>query len=294
MRARALQVAVLAAVALATAPAAGGAMDMMGGGGRVAAVTMPGIFYSPAQLSVVTGDTVRWTDLSGAHTVNADGFSSGTLGDGDVFTHRFTTAGSYAYRCLIHPFMTGEVDVFDLLLDAPPLPAAPGRPYPLRGRAALPEGATVTIEGDSGTGFQTVTTATVASDGTFAASVSPSTTTSYRAVSDTMMSPAVRLTVTDHTVAVTDVRRRGVDHLSVRVTPAAPGGMVMLQLNLREHFGWWPVVRGRLDAGARAHFAVRRSGRTRARVVLTLPDGWTQLALSPTVTVGARGRSARR
>jgi len=39
------------------------------------------------------------------------GIDSGTLAQGKSFTHTFKSAGSLAYRCSIHPNMTGTVTV---------------------------------------------------------------------------------------------------------------------------------------------------------------------------------------
>ena len=61
--------------------------------------------------------------------------------DGRMFEHRFDTPGTYAYLCQLHPTMRGDIAVHRLLLDAAKEPAAPGKPYALKGRAALPEGA---------------------------------------------------------------------------------------------------------------------------------------------------------
>jgi hypothetical protein len=66
------------------------------------------------------------------------------------------------------------------------------------------------------------------------------------------------------------------------VTPAAPGQRIVLQLNLRDRFGWWPVQMRTLDAQSHVRFLVRRRTRVPARVVLTLADGATILATSRT------------
>ena len=39
------------------------------------------------------------------------GFRSGELEEGDEFSHRFRTAGTFAYRCAIHPDMRGTVRI---------------------------------------------------------------------------------------------------------------------------------------------------------------------------------------
>jgi plastocyanin len=70
--------------------------------------------FSPQTLTVARGSSVRWTNADVApHTVTAgDGsFASGTLAQNATFTRAFPIAGTFAYRCAIHPSMTGTVVV---------------------------------------------------------------------------------------------------------------------------------------------------------------------------------------
>jgi plastocyanin len=70
--------------------------------------------FTPAVLTVTVGTTVTWSNTGQvAHTVtaNAGAFDSGTLPPGATFSFRFTKAGTFAYHCAIHPFMTGTVVV---------------------------------------------------------------------------------------------------------------------------------------------------------------------------------------
>ena len=292
MNGRCLTRCLALALALAAAPASAAAMTMDPGtsasGARTLHVTMPGQYFTPAQLSVVTGDTISWEALSGPHTVTADTFGSGRLLYGDTYTHQFTAAGTYPYVCQIHRFMRGVITVSDVLLNAPAAPSAPGRAYPVAGRTMAAPGSDVTIEGDSGSGDTTLATATVNADGTFSTTVRAATTTTLRAVSGASTSPPVMLTVVDRRLSLRDVRRGGVDRLTVSVTPAASGSTVTLQLRLRERFGWWRVAVARLDRRSRATFVLRNSVPAPARVNLTLADGWTILASSPSVGVGRR------
>jgi len=168
--------------------------------------------FSPQQIATLTGETVMWmNDSSRAHTVTAnDGsFDSQRIPVSGMFEQRFATAGAFAYHCTLHPFMTGEVDVYDVLLNAPSGPAGPRLAYPIRGRSALPSGTPVTIEADTGGGFAPAATATVADDGTFAASVVPTTTATFRAVVGDDSSPPVQLIVVDHTVTASVKRLKG-------------------------------------------------------------------------------------
>jgi plastocyanin len=269
-------------------------VDMGPPSGQTAPVTIEFAAFSPARVGILAGDTVRWDDDSRTHTVTEanDAWSSPQLGLGDSYSRQFNHAGVVQYYCQIHPFMQGEVDVLDVLLSGTTTPAAPGKLYPLRGRAALPEGSTVTIEGSSGSaGFAPVATASVGADGSFVASLRPTTTMTYRAVSGEITSPPVLIRVVNQHVLLSDSRRGGTDNLTVHVTPAAPGGTVVLQLHLKERFGWWPEVQKRLDKNSTARFALRLDRRVKARIALTLPDGDTQLALSRVLLVGNKPRS---
>jgi plastocyanin len=279
-------VALAGAAACAAAPVSF-AQHQHGGADPMTSGLMVGIgfdAYDAQVIDALTGDTVMWmNDSARAHTVTADNgsFDSGRIPVTGSYEQRFAAAGAFPYHCTLHPFMTGEVDVYDLLLDAPSAPAGPRRPYPIRGRSALPSGTAVTIEADSGSGFTPTATTTVADDGTFVASVVPSTTAVIRAVAGTSESPPVQLVVVDHAVTASVKRLKGhrvqVDAI---VAPAAPGATVVLQLRLRERFGWWPAQTLRLDRNSHARFVIDQRGRVPARVALTLPDGATVLATS--------------
>jgi plastocyanin len=86
-------------------------------------IATSGSSFSPANVTVNIGDTVRWTNTGGTHNVNG---TTGTfpsnpesfgnaLGSGWVFKHKFTTVGDYDYRCDQHfgAGMVGIVTVVD-------------------------------------------------------------------------------------------------------------------------------------------------------------------------------------
>jgi plastocyanin len=247
--------------------------------------------YAPARIDVLAGDTVHWSNSSvRAHTVNADdgSWTSGRLPGSATFSRTFDAPDTTNYYCSLHPFMRGEIDVHRVLLTAPTEPGAPGRPYTLRGRAALPAGESVTIEADSGAGFQQVATAAVGTDGSFSADVRPTTTASYRAVAGTETSQTVQLLVLDRKLTASGSSRGPRVTVDARVTPASPHAPVVLQLRLPQRFGWWPVARARLDHHSRARFALKLAHRYPARVVLTLSDGATALTTSRPLHIGSR------
>jgi plastocyanin len=84
-------------------------------GDAAGGVRIEGFAFAPATVDAQVGQQVTWEhrDAGATHTVTAvDGaFDSGELAEGDEFTHRFQTAGSFAYRCAIHPDMRGTVEV---------------------------------------------------------------------------------------------------------------------------------------------------------------------------------------
>jgi plastocyanin len=283
---------VAAGIAVAAVTAATPALAQHGAGAEPAAPVPVSIGFdsvAPQHLDVLLGDTVTWTNASvRTHTVTADdgSFDSGRLIPDDTYSRTFTVAGDVAYHCVIHPFIRGDVRASRLLLTPPAQPAASSRPFPLAGRAALPAGSDVSIQADRGAGFAPVATASVGADGSFSTPIVPGSTATYRAVAGSEVSPPVTLVVLDRRIAMRV--RRGTRRLSIRasVAPASPGATVVLQLFLHEHFGWWPVQRTKLDRASTATFALRTSRRVAARVVLTLPDGATQLAVSRTQRVG--------
>jgi plastocyanin len=68
--------------------------------------------FNPTAITVKAGDAVTWTNQdSTVHTIKSDSFNSAPLNQGDTFKFIFTTKGSFAYVCGIHPSMTGTIIV---------------------------------------------------------------------------------------------------------------------------------------------------------------------------------------
>jgi plastocyanin len=78
-------------------------------------ITIGDNFFSPAELTVSTGTTVKWVNNGqNPHdpTSNNGGFNSPTLNNGDTFEFRFTQRGSFPYICVIHgQSMSGTITV---------------------------------------------------------------------------------------------------------------------------------------------------------------------------------------
>src|SRR4051812_25102151 len=129
--------------ALPAAPALASEMD------HGPAVPIYNAAFATPHLDVLAGDTVTWhNDSLRTHNVNADdgSFASPRLLMSGTFGHRFDAPGTFAYYCQLHPSMRGDVAVHRLLLNPAKEPAAAGKPYVLSGRAALSDGAIVSIE----------------------------------------------------------------------------------------------------------------------------------------------------
>lgn len=79
-----------------------------------AQVKIDNFVFSPNQLTVPTGSTIRWTNHDDIpHNVVSDdkSFKSKVLDTDETFAYTFTRPGTYTYFCSIHPKMTGKVIV---------------------------------------------------------------------------------------------------------------------------------------------------------------------------------------
>ena len=70
--------------------------------------------FVPQRITVKAGTTVTWINEDDApHTVASSNklFKSKALDTQDKFSFTFTTPGTYAYFCSVHPHMTGVIVV---------------------------------------------------------------------------------------------------------------------------------------------------------------------------------------
>lgn len=93
----------------------------------IVSVTIGDDFFSPASITIVAGDTVKWTYNTGgsAHTTTCDGtggtslptggtsWDSGVLSPGDPsFKKSILVPGNYTYICVVHgTMMSGTIVV---------------------------------------------------------------------------------------------------------------------------------------------------------------------------------------
>ncbi len=70
--------------------------------------------FVPNTTTFKRGTEVTWTNRDVvAHTIVGSGWSSPMLNPGNSYIRRFDNAGSYDYRCGIHPVMQGTINVIN-------------------------------------------------------------------------------------------------------------------------------------------------------------------------------------
>jgi plastocyanin len=79
------------------------------------AVEIKNFAFNPAEITVPVGGSVTWTnDDSTPHTATGQDravLQSGTIAQGESFTQKFDTAGTYEYFCEFHANMKGTIVV---------------------------------------------------------------------------------------------------------------------------------------------------------------------------------------
>jgi len=239
--------------------------------------------YRPSQLDILPGETVNWTNVSQrTHTVTSDTglFDSDSVVQNAHFVFRFDEVGTYRYHCTIHPSITGEVDVRRVTLG--PLPTAAvavGTKVEFEGRTADPSQPVSIQRSINGAAFTSLATVSPTTDGTWKTVVAVETTGEYRAASSAGASQVRRLIVGIRHVGIRSTRTG----ISFTVTPSSPYAPVLVEVYLRERFGWWPVAKSRTDYVSEGEARIRRPARV--RVVLVDKDGWTPIATSRVVVL---------
>src|SRR5260370_16971594 len=86
----------------------------VGGQDATNVVTIDNFTFTPPELTVAVGTTVKWVNHDDIpHTVvNKDkAFRSKALDTNDSFSYTFASAGTFDYFCALHPHMVGKVIV---------------------------------------------------------------------------------------------------------------------------------------------------------------------------------------
>ena len=90
--------------------------------GVQATITVVGMSFSPAVVTITTGQPVcwTWTNAPYQHTVTADdgSFNTGAPNSSGNFQHTFTTAGTFGFYCQVHGSLTGGMRGMVIVQDA--------------------------------------------------------------------------------------------------------------------------------------------------------------------------------
>ena len=90
----------------------------------IVTVSIKDFKFNPAVITITKGTKVIWVNEDSApHTATSEGsFDSGILSKGQSFSHIFNEAGTFDYKCSIHPSMKGKVTVAWKKLDWKDIP----------------------------------------------------------------------------------------------------------------------------------------------------------------------------
>jgi amicyanin len=81
---------------------------------QTGAVAIDNFTFNPQNVTVKSGTTVTWTNKDDIpHAIAAVGkqFKSKVMDTDNSYSFTFTTPGTYAYFCSLHPHMTGTIVV---------------------------------------------------------------------------------------------------------------------------------------------------------------------------------------
>lgn len=105
-----LMAAVLAAGMLGCSAAASGSLTATAPSATPSAagatVVIRAFVFVPPSVTIKAGETVTWTNEDGVpHDATFSDFTTGYISQGQSFTRRFDTPGTYSYLCKEHPSM---------------------------------------------------------------------------------------------------------------------------------------------------------------------------------------------
>jgi plastocyanin len=102
-------------VALALLAGAGAVVPLPGASAAAATrtVTLRDIAFTPGRVTIARGDAVvwRWRDGGTRHNLVSRSFRGASARSSGSVTRTFRAAGTFRYRCTLHPGMNGAVVV---------------------------------------------------------------------------------------------------------------------------------------------------------------------------------------
>lgn len=238
--------------------------------------------YVPGDVVVGPGQHVMFRNTgTQVHTVTSK--TAGQFDSGNLLpkaTYNLVapaTPGTYAFTCIYHAYMNGNVVVTTLTMSGPASVRA-GSKTTLKG--AVPGGAAgtpVSVEAGSGAAWRAVGSTTLGADGSFTMTTAAlRATTTFRAHVGADVSPSVTVAV-GPTVKLS--KKKGA--LVVKVTPKKAGKANLEKLNLN-NYRWSRVKALRIPASGTVTVKVKAPGKYRVTV---LPTKTVAMGRSATVTV---------
>ena len=236
------------------------------------AVSIKRAAFSPATVSIVAGDSIRWRndDTQNHQVVSTTGaFAS----PGRTYTFRFDVAGTYRYRDALNPSVTGTVRVagappaVTLAISQPQI--AYGQKVTLTGQVnskKAGENVQLTYQPYGQASEVVLATVITGADGTFSYAVAPKILTTYRARWKTAASIVITTAVAP---SISFGRLNG---FLARVYAGRSMARKQIQLQRLSGFGQWVTIkRVSLDLDSRARFqATLPCGPNRLRIAMSV------------------------
>jgi plastocyanin len=227
------------------------------------AVKITATAFSPASVTINTGDAVKWTNSDTKNhqvVANNGAFASPTIAPGKTYTHVFGTAGTYRYHDALHPSLTGRV-----VVNGPPPAVTIGASVPILtyGQAThisgavsnLKAGETVTLWGQPFGQASPVQLATVltTTNGVWDFVVKPTLLTTYEAHWKTLVSSKVSVAMRPNVLFSAS---KSMGFVKVKTNHSLRGRKVYVQRFTR--FGQWvKMKRVILDPSSQRRFYLR-------------------------------------
>ena len=208
------------------------------------AVRITATAFSPASVTINTGDAVKWTNRDTKNhqvVANNGAFASPTIAPGKAYTRVFNTAGTFRYHDALHPSLTGRV-----IVNGPPPAVTIGAALPILtyGQAThisgtvsnAKTGETVTLWGQPYGQASPVQLATVltTTNGIWDFVVKPTLLTTYEAHWKTLVSAKIGLAMRPNVLFSAS---KGMGFVKVKTNHSLQGRKVFVQRFTR--FGQW-------------------------------------------------------
>ncbi|HUK95134.1 MAG TPA: cupredoxin domain-containing protein [Gaiellaceae bacterium] len=253
--------------------------------------------FSPANVTINTGDTVTWTNAdTKSHQViaNNGSFASTTLAANKKYSHVFNTAGTFNYHDALHPSLKGKIVVKG---SPPAVTIGAAQPILTFGQATHVGGAvsskqagqTVTVWAQPYGQVSAVLVATLltGANGAWDLPVQPTTLTSYQARWKSSVSATIQVAMRP---AMRFSANRRVGFIRLSADRSLAGRKVYVQRLTR--FGEWVKIRRIiLGSGSKKRFFLHlKKGNYFLRVVISTNEAGAgyQEAFSNTVHIRKR------